>query len=458
MNQPEAGTRSPAAWLGGALLNVLAALGAVCIVLVILSFVFNVSIMMFKTGSMSPTIEAGSIAFVHEIPAEEMEVGDIITADRGESVLPVTHRVTSILDSDSQSGQVAFEMKGDANEAKDPEPYTADTVRKVMFSIPGIAPVIQQFRSPYVLGGITIAASLLVVWAFWPRHKKEDDGDELAEVGKNPTTVAQPSAHFTAQSAVTRSPKHALVLPVAVVLLAANSGPFGSFDPPMPVVAAADGVAASASGATTESTTAEVRGQYLRMRAVGDEAKMLNLSPGFSADWTVDVWADAPDAGTVELEIGSGQLTNAIAGELLVDVQSCAEIVPLNRCPGGATDLIHRIPLNELGAAPGSDRFLLEMPSDEKRRVQVTVTLAQSADAEAVGGQRSSVRLTANGQGEEVSLGPGDPGDPDEPSPDTPGDLPRTGIEGWLWILLAGVVLIAIGSALVARVRNRRTS
>ena len=41
--------RSPASWLGAALLNILAALGAVCIVLVVLSFVFNLSIMMFKT-------------------------------------------------------------------------------------------------------------------------------------------------------------------------------------------------------------------------------------------------------------------------------------------------------------------------------------------------------------------------------------------------------------------------
>ena len=451
-------------WLGGALLNVLAALGAVCIVLVILSFVFNISIMMFKTGSMSPTIEAGSIAFVQEIPAEEMKVGDIITADRGENVLPVTHRVTSILDADSSSGPVTFEMKGDANEAKDPEPYTADTVRKVIFSIPGVAPAIQSMRNPFLLGGITIAASLLVVWAFWPRHAKKDDSDELAEKGEDATTAAQPSAHFTAQSAVTRSPKHAFVLPVAVVLLAANSGPFGSIDGPMPVAATADGVAASAVGATAESTTAEVRGQYLRMRAVGDESKMLSLSPGASADWTVDVWADAPDPGTVELEIGSGQLTRAIAGELFVDVRSCAEIVPLNRCPDGATDLIHRTPLNELGAAPGNDRFLLEMPSDEKRRVQVTVTLAQSADAEAVAGQRSSVRLTAIGQGEEVSMGPGGPGDPDDPgesgpdAPDVTGDLPRTGIEGWLWILLIACALIAVGSAVVARTRSGRKS
>ncbi|SDS00878.1 signal peptidase, endoplasmic reticulum-type [Brevibacterium sandarakinum] len=441
---PTSGKRTPASWLGGALLNILAALGVVCILLVILSFVFNVSIMMFRTGSMSPTITAGSIAFVHEIPAEKMEVGDVITADRGEKVLPVTHRVTSILG--AESGQVTFEMKGDANEAKDPEPYTAETVRRVMFSIPGVAPAIQSFRDPLVLGGITIAASLLVVWAFWPRREEDEDGDEIAEAGEGTRAKAAAALRQESQSAVTRSPKHALALPVAAFLLATSNGPFAATD------------------TTTTNTAAEARGQYLRMRAVGDESKMLNLSPGASVNWTVDVWADAPEPGTVELEIGSGQPTETIAEELLVNVYSCAEIVPMSQCSGGATELLHHTPLNELGAAPDNDRYLLDMPSDEKRRVQVTVTLARNADAEAVAGQRSSVRLTAIGQGEEVSLGPGDPGDPDDPSdtgpdaPDVPDDLPRTGIEGWLWILLIACALIAAGSVVVARTRSRRKS
>ena len=51
---------------------------------------------MFKTGSMSPTITAGSVALVREIPASEINVGDVVTVDR-EDALPVTHRVTSIV-------------------------------------------------------------------------------------------------------------------------------------------------------------------------------------------------------------------------------------------------------------------------------------------------------------------------------------------------------------------------
>ncbi|MDN5834594.1 MAG: hypothetical protein L0H46_11970, partial [Brevibacterium sp.] len=288
---------------------------------------------------------------------------------------------------------------------------------------------------------------------FWPRREEDEDGDEIAEAGEGKPNKAASALRQESQSAVTRAPKHALALPVAALLLATSSGPFAAFDPAATVPAAASAAATGTTDTATTNTAAEARGQYLRMRAVGDESKMLNLRPGSSAGWTVDVWADAPEPGTVELAIGSGQLTETIAEELLVNVQSCAEIVPMGQCSGGATELLHHTPLNELGTAPDNDRYLLDMPSDEKRRVQVTVTLAQNADAEAVAGQRSSVRLTAIGQGEEVSLGPGDPDDPD-----VPGDLPRTGIEGWLWILLLACALIAAGSVVVARTRSRRKS
>lgn len=63
-------------------------------------------------------------------------------------------------------------MRGDANDSDDPFPYEVDTVRLVHFSIPGVAPIIVQLGNPFVLGGITLAAALLVGWAFWPREPR----------------------------------------------------------------------------------------------------------------------------------------------------------------------------------------------------------------------------------------------------------------------------------------------
>src|SRR5690625_496087 len=75
-----------AARLGDVLLSLLAIAGGVSIVLVILAVTMNISLMMFRTGSMEPTISTGSVAVVREIDATEMAEGDIITVDRGDDL------------------------------------------------------------------------------------------------------------------------------------------------------------------------------------------------------------------------------------------------------------------------------------------------------------------------------------------------------------------------------------
>ncbi|WP_372968435.1 signal peptidase I [Microbacterium sp.] len=153
--------------LADGLLWVAAIAGTACMVLVILAFTANITLIMFRTGSMSPTIPAGSVAVVQRVPAADIEVGDVVTVDR-EGALPVTHRVTSVAPGSGGAERV-ITMRGDANAADDPYPYTVRSVRVVLFSVPGIATVIVAMGHPYVLGGLTLAATALVVWAFWPR-------------------------------------------------------------------------------------------------------------------------------------------------------------------------------------------------------------------------------------------------------------------------------------------------
>ena len=154
---------------GSLLLTVLSALGLGCIVLVILGLTMNYSLIMFSTGSMAPTIPTGSVALVQEVPANEIEVGDVVTVDRP-GKLPVTHRVTEIVSIDGESA--TFTMQGDANDEPDTNPYTAEQVRIVRGHVPGVARVIVAFQNPLTLGAITISAALLVTWAFWPRKEE----------------------------------------------------------------------------------------------------------------------------------------------------------------------------------------------------------------------------------------------------------------------------------------------
>ncbi|WP_235019861.1 signal peptidase I [Ruania rhizosphaerae] len=152
---------------GDVLLTALAVAGGLCILLVILAVTLNITLIMFSTGSMAPTIPAGSVAVVREVPASQIEVGDVVTVDRP-GALPVTHRVTDVLA--TEGDRATFTMQGDANDDPDPAPYTAESVRVALTSVPHLASVIVWFGHPVVLGCLTVTATALVTWAFWPRR------------------------------------------------------------------------------------------------------------------------------------------------------------------------------------------------------------------------------------------------------------------------------------------------
>ncbi|GGC72607.1 signal peptidase I [Hoyosella rhizosphaerae] len=161
------------------LLNLLALGGIVCIILVILAFTFNISLIMFKTGSMNPTIPQGSLAVVREVPANTVEVGDIVTVDRGRGRLPITHRVIGI--EPGPDGTTHISMQGDANAQPDPAIYRVTEVRTVLVSYPRLAYVIVRLSDPLVMAGITLFAALLVGWAFWPRRMEAEAEEVRAE-------------------------------------------------------------------------------------------------------------------------------------------------------------------------------------------------------------------------------------------------------------------------------------
>ncbi|MFP3466388.1 signal peptidase I [Leifsonia sp. SIMBA_070] len=153
------------------LLNVAAVGGVLCIAWVVAALVLHLSLIMFRTGSMSPGIPAGSLALVRQIPASEARVGQVVTVDRP-GQLPVTHRVVSVTQAPgARPGSPAeVVLKGDANPTVDPAPYRVATVRLVLWSQPGLARVVVWLGHPAVIGSLTLGTAALVMWMFWPRR------------------------------------------------------------------------------------------------------------------------------------------------------------------------------------------------------------------------------------------------------------------------------------------------
>lgn len=116
------------------------------------------------SGSMEPAIQTGSIIYVKEIDAEEIIPGDVITFYLTDEIT-ATHRVVEVIKDDSNSSDIYFKTKGDANQIADKELVNGkDVIGKVFFTIPYLGYVSQFLQSsPIILPGMILAMILLSI-------------------------------------------------------------------------------------------------------------------------------------------------------------------------------------------------------------------------------------------------------------------------------------------------------
>lgn len=401
---PRRGSR--AGVLGDVLLWVASIGGVICILGVIAAVVFHVTLIMFKTGSMSPTIPAGSLAIVHEIPASEIEVGDVVTVDR-EGQLPVTHRVTSV---SGEGDTRTITMRGDANPIDDIDPYVVSTVREVWIAFPGWANVVVWFSHPLVLGGLTLGATALVTWAFWPRDERH--GRRRATGGSGRTARTRPAGAGAA----------ATTLALALAL-AATSAP------------------APAQAAEVETV---IQGTYLTLTSINDPDLMSTMTTGVPVTWQLGVEAAPPDPGTVHLGVAAVAPLPDV-GDFTLQVDACDERWVAGVCATGETtwlpptDLVTAVaPTTTFGA-----REVGSMDSDSQTWLMLTVTMTAASQP-----QPAQLRLWAWGAGPALSVGG---------STTDPGGLAMTGMALSLFPpLLLSVGALGTGLLISSIARRRR--
>ncbi|MGC5054434.1 signal peptidase I [Micromonospora sp. DT48] len=416
--------RGVIARVGDLALTLLAVGGTVCVVLVPLAFFFDISLILFKTGSMSPTIPAGSLAVVREIPASEVKVGDVVTVDRT-PLPPITHRVVQI---DEGGGPTRLlTLRGDANDSNDSAPYAVTHVRLVTWSVPRLGYAVRAVSNPYATSAITVGTAVIVTWAFWPRatepptrrrttwRRRRTGPPAPAEAGTGPEVGAPPSR----TAAHVESTARRLFVMVAV----------------LPGVAAA--VLATPGQARAELTEEVIRGRYLTLISIRDEARMTSMTPREPVPWQVGVTAHAPHPGTVTITLSAlGPLVVSTNG-LQVMVAVCAARWVNGACPGGRGEqVLAEGPATRLAERPVP---ISTMRSDEQRWVLVTASLLPNSTAAG----SADLILTATGLGDRAATGG---------KVDT---LPRTGTD-LRTPMLAGAGALLVGLLLMRATRRNR--
>jgi signal peptidase len=320
----------------------LGGLGLVSLLAAVAAHVWGFSIVLFSTGSMTPTIPAGSAALVRLLPATALHVGDVTTVER-KDLLPITHRITSITPVSGQPDAREITMRGDANELEDPNPYLITEGRLVIASAPGIANLFQGMRNPLLMGGLTILAGLLVGWAFWPRQTRK------ASV-------------------------------VAAAAIVAGSSLLGATD---------------AQAAESEH---EVVGRHMVLTVISDTDRMSAMLPGLPVFWQVGVDTRGEEEGALHIGLSlAPEMVDADA--LTVDVMACPERWKGETCTGVAQTWVSAKPLSEafLPATHADAREFATTPAGTPIWILVRATLNREAPE-----VKATMKVTAWGGGEVV--------------------------------------------------------
>jgi signal peptidase I len=143
-------------------LTIGAGLGLVCLFLAVAAPLLGIRLLVFESGSMSPTVETGGLAVTRTVAADDLAVGDIVsvTPTSGQRI---THRIVAI---DEVAGQALLTLRGDANPAADPEPYPVTQVDRVVLHVDGLGFVVRGVASPYALlvAGFVVAGLLALAF------------------------------------------------------------------------------------------------------------------------------------------------------------------------------------------------------------------------------------------------------------------------------------------------------
>ena len=154
-------------------LTLTAVVGALCLLVVVAGLAFGVRPLLFRSGSMAPTIHTGDLSLSRTVDAAGLEPGDIVSV-LTPSGTRVTHRVVT----NTASGTARqLQLKGDANTTVDNQVYDVETAQKVCVTIPKMGYVVAWFsRAP---GSYALALYVALMLMLVVRRRDADPGADI---------------------------------------------------------------------------------------------------------------------------------------------------------------------------------------------------------------------------------------------------------------------------------------
>ena len=165
-------------WWGDTALTLGAVLGVACILMASAGALLDVRPLVFRSGSMLPTIATGDLGISRTVDAADLREGDIVSVidSRGRRV---THRIVTL---EREGSRATLTLKGDDNEIPDAEPYDVSSAERVLFSIPKAGYVVSWLSGP--IGIFLFGSYVAVLVAVLFGRRRDPSGDDRGDGGE----------------------------------------------------------------------------------------------------------------------------------------------------------------------------------------------------------------------------------------------------------------------------------
>ena len=145
-------------------------------VLLVGARVIGLQVFTVLSGSMEPAYHTGSLIYVKEEDAFELETGDVITFMLNEDTV-ATHRIVEVVPDETDSSVIRFRTKGDANNVEDGSlVHYKNVIGTPVFTIPYLGYVASYIQKPpgmYV--AIAVGAFILMLSFIPDLFAKEEE-------------------------------------------------------------------------------------------------------------------------------------------------------------------------------------------------------------------------------------------------------------------------------------------
>ena len=146
---------------------------------------FGIQVFTVISGSMEPEYPVGSLIYVKEVDAFELESGDVITFMLNEDTV-ATHRIVEVLPDENDPDVVRFRTKGDANASEDGSlVHYKNVIGTPVFTIPKLGYVANYIQNPPGTYIAISAGAILLLLVFLPDlFGGEDEKKQQKKRGK----------------------------------------------------------------------------------------------------------------------------------------------------------------------------------------------------------------------------------------------------------------------------------